>query len=447
MRPPKPSEAVRDAVNAIDDRTGIARLMQGAMRKVFPDHWSFLLGEVALFCFLILLGTGLFLTFFYVPSAQQLHYAGSYSPLLGAEVSAAFDSVLKISLEVRAGLLIRQIHHWTALVFVAVIALHMSRIFFTAAFRRPRELNWLIGIGLVLLALAEGVTGYSLPDDLLSGIGLRIIYSAVLSIPFVGPGLAFLVFGGEFPTAEIISRLFVIHVLLLPAIFGGAIGIHIGLTWFQTHTMFKRRGGSERIVTGPRFWPVQFFRSTGMFFLTFGVVALVAGFVQINPIWLYGPFIPYSSSVPAQPDWYVGWLEGSLRLGLPIEPTIFGVTIPEPFVPGVLIPGIVFTIIALWPFIERRVTGDRGEHHLLDWPWEAPKRTAIGAAVLTFFVVLTLAGGNDVLAFFLTVPVETVTLGLQIGQIALPLLVGLIVYRLCIARRERELRAAEARLP
>src|SRR3954467_14092441 len=193
---------------------GIARK---AMRKVFPDHWSFLLGEIALFCFVILVATGTFLTFFFVPSAAPVTYSGSYAPLHGAEVSAAFDSVMRLSFEVRAGLLMRQVHHWAALIFLGAIAVHLTRIFFTGAFRRPREINWVIGSGLLLLALGEGITGYSLPADLLSGVGLRIIYSAAISIPFIGPWVGSLLFGGGFPSQDILGRLFVIHILLLPA--------------------------------------------------------------------------------------------------------------------------------------------------------------------------------------------------------------------------------------
>jgi len=425
-------------VDAIDDRTGMAHIARSAMRKVFPDHWSFLLGEVALFCFLILLATGVFLTFFYVPSGQEVTYAGQYQPLQGSQVSAAFNSVMSISFDVRAGLLMRQIHHWTALVFVAVIALHMCRVFFTAAFRRPRELNWLLGIGLVLLALAEGITGYSLPDDLLSGVGLRIIYSVVLSVPFLGPSLAFLGFGGEFPTDQIISRLFVIHVMLLPALFIGLITAHVGLTWFQTHTMFKVAGIRERFVKGPPFWPVQVFRSTGLFFLTAAGLALIAGLIEINPVWLYGPYIPFAATAPAQPDWYVGWLEGALRLGPSFEPTVFGVTIPTPFIPGVLVPGVLFTILTLWPFIERRITHDDREHHLLDWPWENPWRSGIGAAILSFFLVLTIAGANDVISVVLVVNIQTVTFWLEVLQVVLPVVVGVVVYQLCKGRRDRE---------
>jgi ubiquinol-cytochrome c reductase cytochrome b subunit len=431
------------AIDWADDRTGLARFGRSAAKKVFPDHWSFLLGEVALFCFVILLATGIYLTFFYVPSAAQIPYYGPYQPLLGTDISAAFNSVLNISFEVRAGLLVRQIHHWTALVFVGAIATHMCRVFFTAAFRRPRDLNWVIGIGLLTLALAEGFSGYSLPDDLLSGIGLRIAYSALLSVPFLGPSLTFLLFGGEFPTPEIISRLFVIHTLLLPAIFIGAIGVHIGLTWLQKHTMYKEPGVTEGTVKGPPFYPIQVFRSLGLFFLTAAVLALLAGLVEINPIWQYGPFVPYAATVPAQPDWYVGWLEGALRLGFSFEPTIFGVTIPAPFIPGVLVPGILFTILALWPFLERRFTHDTREHHLLEWPWEAPRRTGIGAGILTFFLVQMVAGANDVLAIFLTVRVETLTLLLQIGQVVLPVAVGYLVYRLCRARRDRAGRATD----
>jgi ubiquinol-cytochrome c reductase cytochrome b subunit len=430
----RPTELERIA-GWFDDRTGMVRFAGSAMRKVFPDHWSFLLGEVALFCFVILVATGTFLTFFFVPSGATTVYEGPFPPLGGVEVSAAFASVMELSLEVRAGLLMRQVHHWAALVFVAVIALHMSRVFFTGAFRRPRELNWIIGFGLLVLALAEGFTGYSLPDDLLSGTGLRITYSAVLSIPFIGPDLAYLIFGGEFPTEAIISRLFVFHVMLLPAVFAGAIAVHIGLTWIQKHTMFRGGRATERTVVGPPFWPVQVFRSVGLFFMTAAVLTLVAGLVQINPVWAWGPFIPYASTVPAQPDYYVGWLEGALRLGPPFEPTIFGVTIPSPFVPGILVPGVLFTILALWPFLERWRTKDRGEHHLLDWPWEAPGRTAIGAAILTFFLVLTLAGGNDVLAVFLNVQIETLTLSFQVLQFLLPAAVALATYRLCHARQ------------
>ncbi len=340
----------------IDDRLGTASWAKTGLRKIFPDHWSFLLGEVALFCLVVLVATGVYLTLFYVPDSAEVTYAGPWVPLQGQQVSAAFNSVLRLSFEVRAGLVMRQIHHWAALVFVGAIALHVMRIFFTGAFRKPRELNWLVGIGLLTLALAMGITGYSLPDDLISGTGLRIIYSVVISIPFVGPYLGFLLFGGEFPTKEIISRLFVFHVMLLPALLIGGVLTHLAILWIQKHTQYRIPGATEHNVVGKAFWPSQVFKSTGLAILTAAVLALMGGLVQINPVWSYGPFDATTVSAPAQPDWYVGWLEGSLRLFPPVEITLFGITIPSPFIPGVLIPGALFTALALWPFIEARVT-------------------------------------------------------------------------------------------
>lgn len=428
----------------LDERTGMADFVRSALRKVFPDHWSFLLGEIALFCFVVLVATGVFLTFFFAADTGPVVYDGPYRPLQGAEVSAAFDSVMRLSFEVRAGLLMRQIHHWAAVVFIAAIVLHVARVFFTGAFRRPREINWLVGFGLLVLGMAAGFTGYSLPDDLLSGTGLRIAYSVALSIPFVGPWLAYLIFGGEFPTRELIGRLYVFHIMLIPALMIGALGLHLGILWFQKHTQYPGPGRTEANVVGRHFWPGQVFRSLGLFFLTAAVLALLGGLVQINPVWVYGPFVPSAVSSPAQPDWYIGWLEGALRLGPNWEPTIFGVTIPSPFVPGVVLPGLLFTAFALWPFIEARLTGDRREHHLLDYPWQAPLRLALGSAALTIFVVLTVAGANDVLAVFLNVEVEGLTQVLRVVLVVAPVVVGLVAYQLA---RERSRRPPEAGAP
>jgi ubiquinol-cytochrome c reductase cytochrome b subunit len=421
----------------VDSRTGMAGVARTALRKVFPDHWSFLLGEIALFCFVILVATGTFLTFFYVPSATPVTYDGPYVPVRGAEVSAAYDSVMTLSFEVKAGLVMRQIHHWTALVFVAVVVLHLSRVFFTGAFRRPRELNWLVGFVLLTLALAEGLTGYTLPDDLLSGTGARIIYSVALSIPFIGPWAASLLFGGEFPTMALISRFFVIHVLFLPGLFIAGITAHLAFVVIHKHTQYRGGRARETNVIGRAFWPTQAFVSTGLFFLTAAFMALLGGLVQVNPIWAYGPFDATVVSSPAQPDWYVGWLDGSLRIFPPIEPTIFGITIPSPFIPGIVLPGIVLTLVALWPFIEARLTGDDREHHLLDRVGEHPIRTATGVAILTLFGILTIAGGNDVLAFYFSSQVETLTQVFRWLAVILPVVAWIVTYRVCVDRRRR----------
>jgi ubiquinol-cytochrome c reductase cytochrome b subunit len=352
-------------------------------------------------------------------------------------MSEAFASTLHLSFDVRGGLLLRQIHHWGAVVFMAAMTLHMLRIFFTGAFRRPREINWLIGVSLLLMALAAGITGYSLPDDLLSGTGLRIVYSVVLSIPFLGPWLAYLVFGGDFPTNELIGRLYVFHIMLLPLLMIGTITVHLGILWLQKHTQFRGGRATEGNVVGRHLWPGQAFRSFGLLFVTAAVLALLGGLIQINPVWVYGPYVPSAAASPAQPDWYVGWLEGALRLGPNWEPTILGVTIPSPFLPGIVAPAIIFGVLMVWPFVEARVSGDRREHHLLDLPWEAPVRSAIGCAALTFFVVLTLAGANDVLAVLFNVDVGALTAAFRVLLIVGPLVVGLVAYRLAVEIRAR----------
>lgn len=433
---PGPTELDR-LVGWLDERTGAARVARVVLHKVFPDHWSFLLGEIALFCYIVLFATGVYLTFFFTADTRPVTYEGSYAPLAGAEVSAAFDSVMRLSFDVRAGLLMRQVHHWAALVFVAAIVVHASRVFFTGAFRRPREINWLIGVGLLLMALAAGITGYSLPDDLLSGTGLRIVYSVVLSIPFLGPWLAYLVFGGDFPTSELIGRLYVFHIMLLPLLMIGTITIHLGILWLQKHTQFRGGLAAEDNAVGRHLWPGQAFRSVGLLFVTAAVLALLGGLIQINPVWVYGPYVPSAAASPAQPDWYVGWLEGALRLGPNWEPTILGVTIPSSFLPGIVAPAIIFGVFLLWPFLEARMSGDTREHHLLNLPWEAPLRLAIGCGALTFFVVLTLAGANDVLAVLFNVDVGALTTAFRALLVLGPLVVGLFAYRLAVEIRAR----------
>ncbi len=421
----------------LDRRTGVADPIRILLHKVFPDHWTFLLGEIALFTFVVLVATGTFLTLFFVPSSGAVVYQGPYAPLQGENVSAAFASVMRLSFEVRAGLLMRQVHHWAALIFVAAIAAHLMRVFFTGAFRRPRELNWIIGVMLLLLALFEGLTGYSLPDDLLSGTGVRIFYSAVLSVPFLGPWLASLIFGGEFPTAEILNRFFVLHIMLLPAILIGLITVHVSLVFLQKHSQYRGGRAREDNVIGLPFWPQQAFRSLGLQVLTAAVIVLIGGFVEINPVWIYGPFVPYTASAPAQPDWYLGWLEGLLRMGPSFEPTFLGVTIPEPFLPGIVAPLIVILPMLLWPFIEARLTRDHREHHLLDRLWDNPYRTATGAAFIALFVVTSLAGANDVLSAFFTVPVETLTVLFIWSLPTVPVVTWIAVFFVAHQRQRR----------
>jgi ubiquinol-cytochrome c reductase cytochrome b subunit len=403
-----------------------------------------MLGEIALYCFILLVATGTFLSFFYVASSRDVVYHGPYAPLDGQHMSAAYQSVLRISFQVRAGLVMRQIHHWAALVFMAAVVAHVMRIFFSGAFRRPREINWFIGVSLLLLGMGAGFSGYSLPDDLLSGTGLRIAYSVVLSIPFVGTWVAFLFFGGEFPSADLINRLLVLHVMMIPGLILGALSVHLALVWHQKHTEFRAPGRTEGTVTGSPVWPNFAMKSIGLAFSVWGVLALLGGLFQINAVWLYGPFVPSTASSPAQPDWYVGWLEGAVRLAPNWEFHIFGHTIAEPFLPGVVIPGLFFTILALWPLLEARVTGDHSAHNLLDRPRDAPGRSSWGAAGVGFMTVLTLAGSNDVLAKFLGVDVDALNVALKVMVLAVPPMAAFATYRICGDLRARQLRPIAA---
>ncbi|NBS78088.1 MAG: cytochrome b, partial [Betaproteobacteria bacterium] len=240
-----PTTPVGKAAVYVDERLAPAGFMKRLLTKVFPDHWSFMLGEIALYSFIILLLSGTYLTLWFKPSMTEVIYNGSYLPLKGVKMSEAYSSTLDISFDVRGGLLMRQIHHWAALFFVAAVSVHLLRVFFTGAFRKPREINWVIGTGLLTLAILEGFAGYSLPDDLLSGTGLRIAEGIVQAIPLVGTYLAMFLFGGEFPGTDFISRLYSVHILLIPGILLGLVTAHLLMVVYQKHTQFPGPGRTE----------------------------------------------------------------------------------------------------------------------------------------------------------------------------------------------------------
>jgi ubiquinol-cytochrome c reductase cytochrome b subunit len=424
-----------------DDRLGLSRFGRTTLNKIFPDNWSFMLGEIALYSFVVLVLTGIFLAFFFEPSGRDVIYHGQYVPLRGVKMTAAYESTIRISFDVRAGLVMRQMHHWAALLFVCAIVAHLCRIFFTGAFRRPREINWIVGLTLLLLVLFNGFAGYSLPDDLLSGLGLRIAFSIVQSVPLVGVWAAFFVFGGEFPADAIYHRLYVLHIFIVPVAIATLLGAHMAILWRQKHTQFPGPGKTEDNVVGSHLWPSYTMKTLGLLFLVFSVTAGLGGLAQINPIWLYGPFEAWRATTYAQPDWYVGWLEGALRLFPPWELSLFGrYEIPEVFFPAVLLPLATFGLLYLWPFLERRVTHDRAPHHLLDRPRDRPVRTALGFATLSFYAVLLFAGGQDVIATKLQVGIVPVLWTFRVLLFALPPVVGLITWKVC-----RDLRRAERR--
>jgi ubiquinol-cytochrome c reductase cytochrome b subunit len=431
--PGAPTTKLGQAGYELDERMILSPWLRRTLNKVYPDHWSFLLGEIALYSFLILLLSGTYLTFFFDASMREVVYEGSYAPLRGVEMSAAYDSTLQLSFDVRGGLFMRQLHHWAALLFVAAIVVHLLRIFFTGAFRKPRETNWLLGVVMLVLALLMGVTGYSLPDDLLSGTGLRIISAILLSIPVIGTWAHFAVFNGDFVGEQIIGRFYIAHVLLFPAILLALIGLHLLILVKQKHTQFPGAGRTEHNVVGNRLFPTFAAKATGLIFVVFGVCAALGGLVQINPVWLWGPYNPAQVSAASQPDWYIGFLDGSTRLFPPWDINLPGdYTIPALFWPTVVVAGLMFTVLALYPMIERKLTGDTASHHLLQRPRDVPVRTALGAMGLTFYLVLMISGGNDVIADKFDISLNAMTWVGRIGCIILPPIVYVITYRICL---------------
>lgn len=448
----QPKTSVGKITNFVDTRVGGSAIVKEFGRKIFPDHWTFMFGEVALYSFVILLLSGTFLTFFFDPSMAETHYDGSYVPLRGIEMSVAYSSSLDISFDIRGGLFMRQVHHWSALLFVAAVSVHMLRVFFTGAFRRPRELNWVIGGVLLILAMAAGFTGYSLPDDLLSGNGLRIIDGVIKSIPVVGTYISFFLFGGEFPGTVIIPRLYVLHILLIPALILLLIAMHLFLVVVHKHTQFPGPGRTNDNVVGYPVGPVYAAKAGGFFFIVFGIIAAISAAFTINPIWNYGPYDPSPVSAGTQPDWYIGWVDGALRLmpgilaGFPFEwqiPFPWGTNTLSLNVlfPALVPAGIVFTLLFAWPWIEAWVTKDRREKHLLDRPRNAPTRTGIGVAGVVFYCVMWAAASSDLIATHFMVSLNDVTYWLRALVIIGPI-IGFVVARriaLALQRKDREI--------
>jgi ubiquinol-cytochrome c reductase cytochrome b subunit len=430
----------RRLVKWFDERLGAAPFLRKALRYVFPDHWSFMIGEIALYSFVVLVATGVFLTFFFDPSNRMTVYTGGYGPLHGLEVSQAYDSVMRISFDVGGGLLMRQTHHWAANVFVAAITVHLMRVFFTGAFRKPRDINWYIGLTLLGITLLEGFFGYSLIDDLLSGMGLAIAYSVGMSIPGIGANATFLFFDGQFPTGHALwPRMFILHVLVLPVLLAVLISLHLALITRQKHSQFPGPGRTEKNVVGTPMWPGYALRSIGLLLSVAGVLFLLGGLVQINPVWEWGPYHTYLSTNGAQPDWYLGWLIGGMRLMYPFEPQIGDATVvPNPFWGGLLFPTAVFLFLYAWPAIERRLTGDHRRHDLLERPRDNPMRTAVGAALFAWIATVFASGSIDRIYFLVNVPYEGQIWFWRFGAIVLPVIVFFLVRRAC-----RQLQATE----
>jgi ubiquinol-cytochrome c reductase cytochrome b subunit len=417
----------------LDDRFHGAKGVRVLMKKVFPDHWSFMLGEIALWSFVILLLTGTFLALFFTPSAAEVVYNGSYTKLDGITMSQAYQSTLNISFDVRGGLLMRQVHHWAAIMFMVAIMAHLLRVFFTGAYRKPREINWLIGVGLFTLGLLEGLFGYSLPDDQLSGAGLRITEGVMQGIPIVGTYMSYFFFGGEFPGTAVIPRMYILHVFLIPGIILGLITAHLFIMFHQKHTQMPLKGNTEKNVVGQPFFPYFLLKGQAWFFFIFGTLVLLSTFAQINPVWLYGPYTPLAISSASQPDFYMGILEGSLRMMPAWEINFLGHTVSfSVLIPALLPLGLMFTGLALWPFFEQWATGDRSFHNINDRPRNAPVRTAVGVAAVSWYGVLWLEGANDVIADRFDIPLYTITWISRVAFFVAPMVAYYVTKRICL---------------
>ena len=437
------ADRVAKVADNLDSRYHPSGAMRRQLNKVFPTHWSFLLGEVAMYSFIVLLLTGVYLTLFYDPSMAEVTYEGVYQPLRGIEMSRAYETTLNISFEVRGGLFVRQVHHWAALLFAAAIMVHLARIFFTGAFRRPREANWVIGSLLLILAMFEGFFGYSLPDDLLSGTGIRAALSSItLGIPVMGTWMHWAIFGGDFPGTILLPRLYAVHILLFPGIMMALIGVHLALVWFQKHTQFPGPGRTETNVVGVRVMPVFAVKSGAFFAMVVGILGLMGGLLQINPIWLLGPYKPSQVSAGSQPDFYMMWTDGLIRLFPPWEIYIGNHTIPAAVWVAVLM-GVIFLLLIAYPFIERKFTGDNAHHNLLQRPRDVPVRTGIGAMAIAFYMLLTYSAMNDIIAYKFHISLNATTWIGRIGMLVLPPLVFFITYRWAVSlqRSDRDVLA------
>jgi len=428
-----------DRANFLDERVGVAGILKEFGRKVFPDHWSFMLGEVALYSFLVLLLSGTFLTFFFQPAQTDVIYNGVFGPLKGAHMSVAYESTLNISFEVRGGLLMRQVHHWAALLFVAAAGLHLLRVFFTGAFRKPREINWVVGVVLFVLGMGGGFTGYSLPDDLLSGNGLRIIDGMIKGVPVIGAYISSLLFGGEFPGEAIVARLYGLHILLIPAMILVFIVVHLFMVVIHKHTHYSGPGRKDTNVVGYPLMPVYVAKAGGFFFIVFGVLMLIAATITINPVWNYGSYDPSPVSAGTQPDWYIGWADGALRLAPShIETYWFGYTWSWNILLPILVLLVFLVLVAVYPFIEQWVTGDEREHHVLDRPRNAPVRTAIGAAGVVFYAVLWAGAGTDLIATNFKLSLNQVLTSMQILLFVGPVVAFIVTKRVCLSLQRKD---------
>lgn len=421
--------------DALDERLRIRGPTRTAVRKVFPHHWSFLLGEVALFSFVLLVASGVFLAMFYAPSVDPVTYTGSSALYQDQELPAAFASIVRTSHDVPGGIFVRRVHRGAAYLLVAGIAAHLLRIVLTGAFRRPREANYLVGVALLAVTLGLAGTGQSLPYDVVEGAALRIAYSLLLAIPFVGEQVAFWVFGGDF-FGDAIPRLFVLHILILPGIFVSLLTVHLFLVVRQRHTQFPRADvDGQRLVAGTPAWPSQFATSVALLLAMSSALAAFSVLVPWSDVSLHGPAQAGYVVNAAHPDVWLLWIEGALVLYPPWEwyPAP-GVIISGPFLAGVVLPCALFAALAAYPLIDRRIAPVHGDVHVLQHPTDVPLRAGLVVGLASLLIVLTLGGMSDLVARALEIPVERVIVFFRAAVFVVPVAAGAATVRLYRSR-------------
>jgi len=434
--------------DTVDSRLGLRPGTKKSLNKVFPHHWSFLLGETAVVSLVILVLTGTYLTFFYRASTEPVTYTGALELYAGRSVPAAYESILRLSNDVPGGLLFRRLHRGASHLFIATTVLHMLRILLTGAFRRPRELNYLLGIVMFTLILGEGFVGYSLIYDSLAGTGIRIAYSTALALPIVGQQVAFWVFGGQFPTGEVIPRFFVLHVMVIPAVLIGLTGLHLAFIVRQRHTQFPKRGvDGHAYILGKPLWPSQFAESATLVLWMGGLLTAAAVLIPWSDVALSGPYVPGEVGNNAQPDWFMFWLDGMLRMVPAIEFTVLGVTINALFIAGLVLPGLVFGALIVYPFLEQRVYRLRGDWHVLQNPLDIPLRAGFGLGTFSAILFMSAAATSDQLSRITGFPIEGVLWFFRVTTVVAPIVLALVVTRYSqrrLARRDLEVAAQES---
>ncbi|WP_173923279.1 cytochrome b N-terminal domain-containing protein [Agromyces sp. Marseille-P2726] len=440
-RPPRRSTSERLAARVLNTTVfgrRVSDVRDTLRRRTVPNHWTNLFGIVTVALLTVVTVTGLLLMFFYTPSSGLTTYTGSYAPLHGAEVSKAFDSTMRLTFDVPGGLLLRQAHHWSGLLLPASIIMQLLTTFFTGGFRRPRRAMWVLLFLIWIVALAGGWSGYALPDDMLSGTGLRITEGITLGIPVVGTWLKVLLFGGEFP-GQIIEHLYPLHVAVVPAVLIALVALRAFAGWRHGPAQFPGPGRTEQNVVGVPVLPKAAVRAGGLFAIVTALVVLISATVTVNPIWLYGPAAPGDAGAGSQPDWYTGFLDGALRL---VPPGWEVVWLDRTWTLAILVPLAVVTLflvaVVVYPFVEEWITGDHREHHLLDRPRNMPSRTGIGVAGIVFYGVLWIAGSADLIATHFGLAFEHVIVALQVLLVVGPALGFVIARRVCLGLRRKD---------